>query len=752
MNDTSTGLSRRSMLLGTLGIGALSAAAQLALPAPAAAAAALPKVAAIASPARSLFAENEQVLARYLMSVAGMANDIVDNDPKLYGFMGGGWWRPVETQSPSNASVMEHVATLAWFYASERPWNPYYRDANLLKRLEASIRYYTSLQLRDGSYPELPGKTNLASTTFGTTAQAVTYEALRKFGVSYDSRLQLRRSIERSVTWFMNTKAAHWSAPVLYFNQVAAGLVAAQRSLQVLDKPTTTQEAVNERISYLMKNGQSPAGFFHEPFGADFGYNFTVTLPDLAWLYRHTAHPDLLAGVQRYADFMSYAVIPEPGTGELTHVPALHVRNVVSTVVRPADDLSDRAALAKDFLPGAPKLALFMPTAEQKRRERSSFAAHTKGITALTKPDTSPRTWMYGILAPEGPSGEARAAAEAELPMLVGSRFTKYAAGSKGDQYLFVRRPSYYAVGVFGEWLKPYRSTRQLGTLWSPTMGTILVGTNNPDSPEGWETVGPNGGFSTRQSSASSRYFDSRTSSGAQALRGEQLVDRATLFAQRTESTAGSAEYVTGWGYWDTGLRYTFITQRAGDCTQRLPLLMKQGDVLTFAGGSTYVFGDADREVVTTSIVLTRGGNSVLFSLGKMPLRVFVKRTNEAAAGGVVHRVGVIFQKQIDLNIAFLADDHAQTLQVEAHRHGNGDISMRVISLPALRGAQLRFAGAAEGAQLAIPNVDDYSVSEQTLKATSSAARASGGSPSDVTVSAVTVAGEVAGQAATTIN
>ncbi|PPF38510.1 hypothetical protein [Pseudoclavibacter sp. AY1H1] len=726
MNDHPAGLSRRSMLVGALSIGALATATHIALPTPAAAATALTKLPAITSPARTLFAENEQVLARYLMSVTGMANDIVDNDDATYGFMGGGWWRPANTQTTTNSRIMEHVATLAWFYANERPWNPYYRNGDLLKRLEAAIRYYTSLQMKDGSYPEYRGESSLAATTFGIVAQADTYEALRTFGVSYDARLQLRQSMERAVAWFMNPKAAHWTPPVSAFNQASAGLVGAQRSLQVLDKPTTTQAAVNERITYLIAKGQAPAGFFHEPYGVDFGYNFTVTLPDLAWLYRHTQHPDLVPAVQRYVEFMRYAIIREPATGELNHVPALHVRNVTAAMSRPAEDLSDRAALAKDFLPHVPDLALFFATAEEKAQARAAFSSSTKGISALGKPDTSPRTWMYGVLAPIGPTSAERDSFEAALPSLTNERFTKYASGSKKDQYLFVRRPSYYAVSVFGDWLKSYRSTRQLGTLWSPTMGTILVGTNNPDAPEGWETVGPRGSFSTRQSSSTSLFYDSRASTGAQQMKDDQLPARSTLFAQRTEATAGTAQYATGWGYWDHGLRYTFITQQAGDCTHRLPLLLKAGDTLAFADGSTFAPGDTDREVQTSSLVLTRDGHRVLFSLGTKPVRVFIKRTGQEIAGGVIHRIGIVFQKQIDVNTVFLADDAAVTIQVEAHRHANGDVSMRVTSLPELRGARLAIAGAATGQQVAIPDVADYSVSEQTLRASNARARSVG--------------------------
>ncbi|MBS3177249.1 MULTISPECIES: hypothetical protein [unclassified Pseudoclavibacter] len=743
MYDHPAGLSRRSMLASALSLGALAAAAQIALPAPALAATAMPKLAAIKSPARALFAENEQVLARYLMSLSGMTNDIVDNEDATYGFMGGGWWRPADTQTPTNSRIMEHIATLAWFYANERPWNPFYKNADLLTRLEAAIKYYTSLQLKDGTYPEYRGEPSLAATTFGVVAQADAYESLRKFGVSYDARLQLRQSMERAVTWFMNPKAAHWTPPVPVFNQVAAGLVAAQRTLQVLDKPTTTQAAVNERITYLMAKGQAPAGFFHEPYGVDFGYNFTVTLPDLAWLYRHTQHPDIITMVQRYSEFMRYAVIREPDTGQLSHIPALHVRNSVSNITRPAEDLSDRGALAKDFLAHVPDLAVFFPSVEEKAQVRSTFVASTKGISALGKPDTSPRTWMYGILAAPGPTKATRDVAEANLPILVSERFVKYGNGSKKDQYLFVRRPSYYVASVFGNWggdtrFKDARSTRQLGTLWSPTMGTILTSANNLDAPESWETVGPDGAFSTRQSSASSRYYDARTSATGPELSGDKLPERPGMFSQRTESSAGAAKYATGWGYWDTGLRFTLITRLTGTCTHRLPMLLKAGDTLTFADGSTFASGDADRDVVSSSIILTRGGKRVLFSLGKTPLKIFIKRSKNEIAGGVIHRIGILFEKQLDLGIVFLSDDPGQTVQVEAHRHASGDISMRVITLPQLRGTKLSFAGAATGAQVTVPDVADYNISEQTLRAAPGNARTRSVGSEIVTVSAAT--------------
>lgn len=689
-------VSRRSLIRGALSIGGLAALSHVALAPEAVADTALAKVPSFAAPSRRLFLDNEQVLARYLMTTVPMANDIVDDpDDEFYGFMGGGWWRDEATQTKQNSRIMEHVATLAWFYANQRDWNPLYRSATLLARLEASIGYYTSLQLSDGSYPEHRGNSSLAATTFGIVAQAETYEALRKRGDSQKSRERLRLSMVKAVNWFMDEQAAHWLSPVAYFNQVAAGLVGAQRALQVLGAPPVDQAAINERISYLCAEGQAPAGFLHEPFGVDFGYNFTVTMPDLAWLYTQTQHPDIVPLVTRYMDFMQYAVLPEPGTGGLWHIPALHVRNIMTGVSRSAQDLLDRGAMAKALLPAVPSIALFLPTAEEKVAARIAFAEAGQPIRAFDNADTSPRTWMYGVLAPEGPAKASRDAVEAQLPVLTSERFSKLEDGSKNDQYLFVRRPSYYVASVFGYWTGGDRSTRQLGTLWNPTLGTILVGTNDPDNPEGWETVGPGGAFTTRKSSSTSQYFDSRTSAPTRVIDAAGVRQKTTLLAQRTQSAAGVGEYVTGWGYWDQGVRFAFITQRAGDCTQRLPLLLKGADSLTFSDGSTFTAGDAGRAAQTSSIVLNRNGARVLFDFGPSTLRTFLRPTGREMSGGQIHRVGVIFQSQIVVNTVFLTDVPGEPVQAEAHRHSNNEVSLRVTVYPAVAKAvaQLRVTG-----------------------------------------------------------
>ncbi|VXC45225.1 conserved hypothetical protein [Pseudoclavibacter sp. 8L] len=710
-------LSRRTFMYSVLGAGGLAVGSYIAFAPEAGDGRALAKVPMFAAPSRRLFDDREQVLAPYLMTVAPMANDVVDDpDAEAFGFMAGGWWRPVDAQTKTNSRIMEQVATLAWFCANQRDWNPLYQSTALLARLEAAVGYYTSLQLEDGSYPEQEGNSSLAATAFGLTAQADAYEALVALGVSGPTTLQLRGSIERAVAWFMNKDADHWAPPVILFNQVAAGLVGAQRALQVLSQAPVDQSAISERIAFLCANGQASAGFFHEPYGVDFGYNFTVAMPDIAWLLTQTNHPDLVPLVTRYMDFMQYAVLPEPGSGSLWHIPALHVRNVTTVVSRPRNDLSDRAALARVLLSSVPSIALFLSTSEEKAQARSDFRSASDPIRPLPKRETSPRTWMYGRLAPDGPSKKERDAVEAGLPVLTAERFSKLENGSAHEQYLFVRRPSYFVASVFGFWIKTYKSTRQLGTLWSPTLGTILVGTNNPTAAEGWETLGPAGEFSTRQSSSTSEYFDSRTSTESQKIDALKVREKTTLFAQRAQSDAGSSEYTVGWGYWDQGLRFTFLTQREGECTQRLPILLKDGDTLTMSDGSTFSSGDDGREVLTSSLVLNRDGGRVLFDLGLKDLRVFITPTGNEMSGGEIHRVGVLFETQIAVNTVFLEENPSEPMQAEAHRHSNGDVSIRITVYPPGEKSisQIRITGTGLGTEIDLPE-PGFQVLERTI-------------------------------------
>ena len=101
--------------------------------------------------------------------------------------------------------VQEQVATLSWFYANERAWNPYYGDEVLLARLDEAIGHYLSLQHANGSFSEynLPEQSR-AATGFGLTALTETLENLRAIDALPDTQTALEEAIRRAAHWVLD--------------------------------------------------------------------------------------------------------------------------------------------------------------------------------------------------------------------------------------------------------------------------------------------------------------------------------------------------------------------------------------------------------------------------------------------------------------------------------------------------------------------------------------------------------------------
>ena len=75
---------------------------------------------------RTSFAAKEQRLSRDLVTLAALSNDLVAVPGDTWGwFSDAGWFRTTSLFT-DNARLQESVATLAWFYTQQRPWNPYY--------------------------------------------------------------------------------------------------------------------------------------------------------------------------------------------------------------------------------------------------------------------------------------------------------------------------------------------------------------------------------------------------------------------------------------------------------------------------------------------------------------------------------------------------------------------------------------------------------------------------------------------------
>lgn len=594
-------LSRRHFLVGAGAAAALLAMGDAVAPPPALATsdgAVLPLVQALPAgqPVRTQFAPNEQVLAAYLMIVAPLANSVRDVAPN-YGWMEDGWQRT--PNQPYNSRIMEHVATLSWFYANDRVWNPYYRDPALLARLDAALGYYLSLQHADGSYPEYsPTEHHLSPTGFGTVALAAVLRDLRAAGDLYDRRVQIRDAIRKSSAWLVDLSKPHWNRPVQFANQVVAGLSGVVEAAHILGEPAVSASVPN-RLQIILQDGQAPAGFFHEPVAPDAGYNFDVMLPDLGALYARLPDPSIIQLAERFAEWWGYVAVLEPGRNEGFILSGTSARNIVATfVTTPQDDL-DRSALARTLLPHVPALGAFFVTAEEKNQARQAWRTSTAPVSPRQKQDSSPRLHMHVPQAPLGVSSAERNARAAALRYRQESTFTELRRGTLDQQYVFVRRPGYYTAGLYGV---RQNTLQRMGTnaFWHPGAGMLAL-TVNSTGPDDWTTIADTPGTASSRGPVTATHHVGASGTGA--------------VIAPTALTGYTGEFTTVYTTADAAVR-TAVTHRAdgirravtspGPSRERIPLIIGTTDQVVFANGTPAPYG---QETITNTrgITITRG-------------------------------------------------------------------------------------------------------------------------------------------------
>lgn len=615
------GLSRRTLLVGA-GTGALLTATGGAIPAtfaaqppadqPTAAEAGLPTIAPLpaGAPDRSLFSHPEQRLAPYLATLAPMVNEIVTDGSEQHGWMAGGWWRtPTE---PFNARIQEHVRTLAWFATTERPWNPYHGDPALLARLDAALGHYLSLQHENGSWPEYAAdEHSRAATAFALGYLSKTLQDLRRTGHLPETQQAIAAALRRAVTWFLDPgNTGVWQhGPIEFVNQPMAGLAGAALALH-LDPAPALRAQLHDRIADIAARGQSPAGYFYEPRGMDIAYNLNVTLSEIVEILDHHDKPELVAMVERLADWLGYNLVREPdGAG--------FIANTAGSARTPMYYLDDVTAepqqrdLGSWFTPLVPAMAAFYPTAEDRTAQRTAWAADPAPVPQQERGATNPRILVNIPYGERYPSTAAKTAAIATLPYLASRRFTELRRDPGGEDYLFVRRPGYYTMAHYGpQATSLVRSGPSL--IWHPDAGTFVHSGHNSNT-DCWATVLPNGATDAA-SDLAVRYFDGDPADGAE-LTGKEVAGVRDL-GLTWRSPQGN---VTGAAL----LSDHSITRRltvVGEATEQVPLVLRANDQLVWIGSGPVRIGST----VTASGLRLRRGRVTLDIRWEKPLQASV--------------------------------------------------------------------------------------------------------------------------------
>jgi hypothetical protein len=606
MADRRTALTRRTLLTTAAGSAALVAVPTSLLAATGTAAhAAVPGVplAPIAptAPDRALFSRAEQRFAPYLATLAGITNDIdTGTDPDTYGWMAGGWSRT--PAGPTNARVQEHVFSLSWYYANDRPWNPYAGDPALLARLDAALFHYLRLQHADGSWPEYSGTEHgLAPTGFGLGYLAKTLANLRQADVLPQVRTQIEGALSRGMGWLLDPANPIWRSPIEYTNQVTAGLAGATIALELTPDPAMSAR-LHDRMQAMAATGQSPAGFFYDPFGMDVNYNFEVMLPELGEIYQRTGSPIAVDMATKFATWFGYNLLREPDdSGWLTYY-AVSARTASSDYDDVVDD-TDRQTLGAAFVPAVPALAAFYTSQEGKAAARAAWAAQPGAVPALAKGNTSPRIIAHATYPESLPTEAQKAEGIRQLPYLIATDWAELRRDTvTNQQFLYSRRPGYYLGAFFGT--RPSSYVRGgTGFLWTPQGGTFIHAQQTDTGA--WGTVLPGGVPDSATNLVPTYRLGGSTWNGDRAVPGTRAV---TVDYRTPNSAARTTLTLNRWSV----VRAVKATTAA---TEQIPLVLQPTDTVTWSTGVKAAYNTTST-ATATGLTVTRGTSTLRITWG----------------------------------------------------------------------------------------------------------------------------------------
>jgi hypothetical protein len=202
----------------------------------------------------------------------------------------------------------EGLCVLGFLYATEMEDNPYFHNPRLLEWIGNGVRFWSSIQHRDGSFDEAyPFERSLAATSFTSFYVG---EALEFIGddLSNDILDTARRTMVRAGRWLIRNDETHG----ILSNHLAAAAAALCHVYRV-----TGDEIFERRSSYFIEkiiDRQSKEGWYEEYGSADPGYQ-THGCFYLTRCWQLSQREDLAASLERSMIFLAHFVHPDGSLG-----------------------------------------------------------------------------------------------------------------------------------------------------------------------------------------------------------------------------------------------------------------------------------------------------------------------------------------------------------------------------------------------------------------------------------------------------
>jgi hypothetical protein len=529
------------------------------------------------------FSDEELDLPYYLANFYRIANNVKMEGPDK-GFIDIAVWRATKDNKPYNARIMENILSLAYFYCTKKSWNPYYADPALRKRLEAALGFWCSKQNSSGAFREYSDQNwSLAPTAFATKFMGESLRLLKQ-GPEIDQTL-LKKVItaDRQAIQFVLTDSSFYRHGKNYTNQFTNVFAGGMAYLNIFPD-SALQNLLFTKIKSSHTEFQSPAGYFYEAGGIDWGYNLTTHHSNLlmTWNYakNSTLEPYLKEEETRYVDWFSYNAVPEPDNSGFVLNRAVECRQMHPffedygsfTTQQPSMFIYDLAPLSAAFIMSSEQRKSYIDKIRSKlksewpdvgRIEIGNFSAF------------SPYAFLHRSNYIYFPTQKEKETAESFLPYNKKSIFIQQRMDSRVPiVFTYIKKLSYYAAFNSGKIIQP-RQRFGLGLLWLPTGGALIQSQTSSDNAS-WGTIPENDSecieskdinpvFSLDGKSAAPR-------TGIADLDGKILHVTYPLKTRGTKTISFNEDNIS------------VDVQYNGKFREILPILLKQNEVITISG------------------------------------------------------------------------------------------------------------------------------------------------------------------------
>ncbi|MGI5816609.1 MAG: hypothetical protein ACOX9R_00780 [Armatimonadota bacterium] len=555
------------------------------------------------------FADDELDIPYYLHHFHTLANSIIEEGENR-GFIDIPVWRREQDNEPYNARVMENHLSFAWFYCTDRPWNPYHGHPAVRARLEAVLDFWVRMQNEDGRFSEYGvERWNLPATAFATKFMGRTLELLAD-GPPIDEELH-RRVIEadrRAITVTLTDEGLH-SHGTRFANQFSNVWAGAFAYVDLFGDEEIRQ-LLEARLATSKEDFMSPAGYFYEANGPDWSYNMGTEQSNMRMAYHYTKDGPLgdafIEKMELWLEWVAYNSVPEPESSRWVLNRCIETRTARSSFFTIGNlAVADRVPLAR----------VWVTTQEQHESDiaarREALVESWPEMRELRLGDFSsfsPYTFLHRDHHLARPTEAEREEALALIPHIGSDRFIHQRVDSRFPvQYTFVRRPGYYAALTTGEQVRP-RQRYGLGLVWTPALGAVLQS----------------------QTDAGATAWGTRTAEAERPHEAGSLAAEFTVGDAAIEPEPGVRDLPDGtlrvrWPLGDDGQKTLIFTDEAievlveqpGAFSEQLPLLLEEEPevlegAIAVSGQTLVAFDQAGVEIESTS---TRIGDKRLWTV-----------------------------------------------------------------------------------------------------------------------------------------